>query len=532
MSRATTILGRFPRHFEADKPGKLLGDVVAALARDLNVQSAQIGAVRRAHRVKEAATLGDLFRIAALHDIRRREVDILTMRMARISDRATALANAAEPDRAEAVEALMSLFALTPESAALDAFTPEGGDEAAALTVLLDAVAEASDHDARRRAMSRRIIDICHNHSRGNGTVRALLQGTANALDMDIQAVFHSEDRFVHAAEVLDRITLTPEAVAAPEKRIEVLGLEENPRRRAEQAPAARTHAELFPILRKGFEASAMEIRIMPEADKGVGPMVVNRDQGRGVGFAGTVPEGQTLTITEAGRAMIGGTDVTAFAFGFDGAVFADATAEHPTRDATFDTATFVTSTPAGALDRGFSFPHAGLSIPMPEVAVGKTRMAFFVQEAHYGLAADPPDRMQDTIVTPRTTAGRFSGSGARLGSVFAPGPDEERTPSALVGFAWQEREAYKVRVLIPPRFRELSDDPEGTVVTRRVTDALDRFRPAGVTVETRFIDDRWILGESAINDETGGEDALIALSGGMVLWPSPEETDPPGPTE
>lgn len=532
MSRAARILGRFPAHFEADRPGKLLGDVVAGLGRDLDVQSAQIGAVRRAHRVREAATVDDLFRLAALHDIRRREADILTMRMARIAERAAALQDAAEPDRAEAADALLALYALTLEGDVLGAFTPEDGDEAAALSVLLDAVADSSDHDARRRAVSRRIIDICRNHSRGNGTVRALLQGAANALDMDIQAVFHSEDRYLHAAEVVDRITLAPNGVSAPERRVEVLGLEENPRRRAEQAPAERRHAEIFDILRKGFEASEMEIRIIPDANRAVGPMVVNRDQGRGVGYAGTVPEGETLTITEAGRAMIGGTDVTAFAYGFDGAVFADAKAEGFGRDATFDHATFVTTTPAGALDREFSFPHSGLSIPMPEVAVGKTRMAFFVQEAHFGLAARPPERPQDIIVTPRTEAGRFAGPGARPGSVFAPGPKEARSPSALVGFVWQEREAYKVRVLIPPRFRELTDDPEGVVVTRRVSDALDRFRPAGVTLETRFIDDRWILGESAINDEAGGEDALLALSGGMVLWPAPEETDPPGPSE
>lgn len=532
MSRAARILGRFPAYFEADKPGKLLGDVAAALARDIDVQSAQLGAVRRAHRVREASTVGDLFRIASLHDIRRREADILTMRMVRITERAASLEGAAEPDRAAAADALIALFALTLEGDVLDTFTPDGGDAVAATAALLDAVTAASSHSARRRALSRRIVDICRNHSRGNGTVRALLQGAANALDLDIRAVFHSENRYLHAAEALDRITLASVGIAAPDPQVEVLGLEENPHRRAEQAPAERRHAELFDILRKGFEASDMEIQIIPNGERGVGPMVVNRDQGRGVGFAGTIPAGETLTFTESGRAIIGGTDVTALAFGFDGAVFSDATSENAKRDATFDNAVFVTTTPAGALDRGFSFPHSGSSIPMPEVAVGKTRMAFFVQEAHYGLAADPPGRPQHTIVTPRTEAGRFAGPGARLGSVFAPGPDEVRTPSALVGFAWQEREAYKVRVLIPPRFRELTDDPEGVVVTRRVTDALDRFRPAGVTVETRFIDDRWILGDSAINDEAGGEDALLALSGGTVLWPTPAQAGPPGPSD
>lgn len=532
MSRAATILGRFPNHFEAAKPGKLLGSVVAALARDLTVQSAQIGAVRRAHRVKEAETLGDLFRIGALHGIRRKEVDLLTIRMQRLRERALALSDAAEPDQEAAAEAIMALLAVTLPDAPIAAYTPDGGDATAGLAAFLEVVDSASSYKAHRRALSARIIDICRNHSLGNGTVRAMLQGTANALDMDVQATYHSEDRFLHAAEVIDRLTLGRTDTVAPIKQTEVLGLEENPQRRAEQDPAERKHSEIFDILRKGFQASDLEIRFTPEADKGIGPMVVNRDQGRGVGYAGTVPPGETLVITQRGRAMLGDADVTAFTFGFDGAVFADKTSENLEQDATFDNAPFVTTTPPGALDRDFSFPHAGSSIPMPEVAVGKTRMAFFVQEAHFGLAARPPERPEDITVTPRTEAGRFSGEGAPLGSVFAPGPDEERTTSGLLGFAWSEREAYKVRVLIPARFRALDDDPEGTVVTTRVTESLERFRPAGVAIETRFIDDRWVLGDSVLNDDAGGADALAALSGGTVLWPGPEDTDPPGPTE
>jgi len=166
----------------------------------------------------------------------------------------------------------------------------------------------------------------------------------------------------------------------------------------------------------------------------------------------------------------------------------------------------------------------------MPHGAVGKTRMAFFVQEAHFGLAADPPDRPDTETVTPRSAAGFFAGAGAPLGSVFAPGPDDARQPAALVSFAWLEREAYKVRVLIPPRFRAYSTDPEGRDITERVTQALDRFRPAGVALETRFVDDRWVLGEGILSDAEGGaDDALIALRAGMALWPVPATNTGPG---
>ena len=88
---------------------------------------------------------------------------------------------------------------------------------------------------------------------------------------------------------------------------------------------------------------------------------------------------------------------------------------------------------------------------------------------------------------------------------------------------------SWKVRVLIPPRFRELSDDPDGIDVTRRVTQALERFRPAGVEVETRFIDERWELGAGTLTDGEGAS-ALALLTGGTVLWPAPDAAEQPGP--
>ena len=522
MARAAKILGRFPAHFEADKPGKLLGDVVASLSRDLDVQSDQIGAVRRAHRLREAETLGDLYRIAALHDIRPREAEILTLRLDRIEALAEALAGADPADRADAAEALMALWDLPLEAPVLEAFTPEGGDEEQALAELLTAASGVTRYGARRQAVAARVADICRNHSLGNGTVRALLQGAANALDLDILAVHHSEDRFYHAAETHDRIRLEPPSVSLPDPAIEIFGIEENPHRTAEKPPVKRRHAECFPIIRKGFEAAGLEIRITAELDRTVGPMVVNRDQGRGVGYAGTVPAGETLRMTDTGRTMLGETDVTAFAFGFDGAVFADETAVADT-DATFDKAPFVITTPPGALDREFRFPHSGGSLPVPEVAVGKTRMAFFAQEAHFGRAASPPEIPEDIIVTPRTCAGFFAGDDVPLGSVFAPGEGEIRLSAALVGFRWSEREAYKVRVLIPPRFRALTEDPEGVAVTHAVNKALERFRPAGISIETVFIDNRWVLGDGVIEEGAGQADALAVLTGGMELWPVPE---------
>jgi hypothetical protein len=361
--------------------------------------------------------------------------------------------------------------------------------------------------------------------------VRAMLEGAATALDLDILTVAHSEDRYLHAAETRDRLGLLAPGVALPPAGIEVLGIEENPIRRAEQPPAARRHGECFEIFRKGFDPALLEIGVISNGTLAIGPMVVNRDQGRGVGYAASIPTGQSLTFAEDGRAILDGADVTAFAYGFAGGVFADAVAPAET-DARFDAAPFVVAAPDGALDTTFSFPHAGDSLIMPEVAIGRTRMAFFVQEAHFGHAvfddADPalPALLQASA--PRPTAGFFTGDAPTLGSVFAPGPAETRTAAALVSLAWREHEAYKVRVLIPPRFRALSDDPDAIDVTRRVTDAIERFRPVGVAVETMFTDDRWVLGQGTLADEGSGTGALFALTSGTVLWPAPIEAGPP----
>lgn len=541
MGRALTVLSRFPAHFEAARPGKLMGAVVEALARDLDVQASQMAGIRRAQRLREAETLRDLMRIAGLHGIRDGEVELLSLRMTRAAARIAALAGAAPQDRETALAALLALWPLDLPENPLAPFTPapdpgapppsEAEAAEAALAVLLAAARAATGYQARNKALSTRITRIAANHAAGNGTVRAMLEGAAGALDLDILSIQHSPDRYLHAAETRDRLALRPEGLTPPPDRNEVLGLEENPLRRAEQPPAERRHGECFEILRKGFDPARLEISVIAEADRTIGPLIVNRDQGRGVGYAGTVPPGQTLTFSETGRAAIAGADVTAFAYGFEGAVFADA--EVPaTTDAGFDAAAFVTAFPTGALDRGFTFPHSGASLSMPEVAIGRTRMAFFVQEAHFGLAptpaAAPTPPPLPVPSTPRTAIGFFSGPGAALGSVFAPGPVENRRSAALVSFAWREHEAYKVRVLIPPRFRALTDDPEGVEVTRQLTTALDRFRPLGVAVETMFIDDRWLLGQGTLADADSDAQPLFALQGGTVLWPSPKDPDPP----
>jgi len=533
MSRVDTLLERLPAHFEAARPGKLLYEVAAALARDLDVQAAQLAGVRRAHRLGEADEFADLFALAALHGIGRGELDILTMRFARTEARLSTMLGAAS-DRTAALAAAESLLRLwgldvaTPRLAAFaESVAPDlaGSDGATALERLAAAAVAALTQSRRIEAARARVQRICARHAGGNGTIAAVLEAAAIALDLDLGTIEHSDDHFMHAAFARDRLRLRPPPlpplaaggpprVPAPLAPVaEVLGLIENPLRRAGTDPVGRNSGELFHLVRRGFERALLQVRItgMGEAlPLTFGPLLVNRDEGHGIGFAGVVPPGSLLVFDETGRVTLDGADVTSFGFAFKGATFADAASPDPELDAAFDTATFAAATPVGALDRGFTFPHAGENILMPGVAIGVTRFAFFANEAYF--AAD--DGIAVRPVTPRPFQGVYDRS------VFAAEAGVEPPKSALLALSWIEHEAYKIRLMIPPRFREFEDDPETPELRRRLAQAVNRFRSAGVALEIGFVDEHWILPVGTLGEPDGS--AVAALSAGMLLWPVP----------
>ncbi|MGH6923615.1 MAG: hypothetical protein ACRED5_07730 [Propylenella sp.] len=537
MARADSILSRFPAHFEALKPGKVLRNVVGALARDLDVQAAELAAIRRSHRLFEADQLSDLILIAARHGVSAASLEILTMRFERARALLKELREAGDTAaRDEAAAALLALWGIEGEEPKLALFadanedgspidlTGEAGDAAAER--LIAAATAAVDRKARNDAARTRIATTIRIAANGNGTVRALLSGAANALDLDIGPIKSSDDRYLHASFAFDRLRLKAEGKdgpIAPAAAREVIGLEENPLYRVETDAVPRKHTELFDQLRRGFERATLQIRVTGEGERTIGPMVVNRDEGHGVGYAGKVPGAERLTFEEGGRVKLGPDDVTPFAFAWKGACFADAATPHAndyvfTEDDAENTrgAAFAVSFPDGALDPDFVFPHAGDSLPMPGVSVGRTRFAFFVQEAHASLgptSASPAGRR----VPPRLAVGFLDGS------VFAPGPDETRTPLALVSFSWLERRAHAVRILIPPRFRTFDTKPEAPDVRRRLVEAAGRFKPAGIFLEAEFLDDRWTLGEGAMT-AAAADDPVAALSGGTVLWSAPDQ--------
>jgi hypothetical protein len=307
-----------------------------------------------------------------------------------------------------------------------------------------------------------------------------------------------------------------------PARRLAPLGIEENPLQRERRDPVSVTHGQTFTIRRRGFGREPLRVEIQGVDDLTMGPMLVNRDEGRGVGIFGPVPNGSTLMFTEEGLVFLDGGDISTIAYSWQGACFADS-APHA-RDFVFDgpgvspkfRATFAEAIPADALDREAFVPHASEFLTPPGINVGETRFAFFVQQTHLGFRATP----NDVTPTPHTVIG-FADS-----SVFAGG-DDERDPkapnpndpvAAKVTLSWLEHEGYAVRVIVPARFRFLSGD--GPAVETRIASALERVRPAGVEVRVEFSDDRWTLGQGSVTDEQPLDDnPNNLLRGGTALW-------------
>ena len=549
--RSTQILSRWPAHLEAASPGKLLGTVVQAGALQLDALAAALAAVRRAHRLGDADELADLWRLAALHGMALAEFEVLLGRFRRGGELLAALAAVAneaagDTSREAAAAALVALWA--PRAA-------QGG--AAVLPLFADPAAPADTVRAATRlaaqaqralrrnhladAVRARVVEAAAIHVQGNGTVLALLRGAAAALDLQLGPVANSADRYWHVATVADSLRLAhavpntaPNAPAGSEidqplpPADELLGIEENPLWRDATDSAPRAHAELFTVTRRGFERALLQVRITGEADHSIGPMLVNRDEGHGVGFNGAVPAGLELVFNEDGRVLLDSADVTPSAYAWQGACFADASTPD-VADAVFQgsvpdltanpaarPATFVVTVPAGpaggtVLDREASFPSAGASLPMPGIGVGVTRLAFFVQQAHFASAEPPAPRG----VTPRTGAALFDQS------VFATSTPPPPT-AARVALSWLEHRGFAVRLLIPPRFRSWrADDAEGVLTLQAVARAVERFRPLGVALAVEYIEDRWTLGSGTLTSGDG-DDPIEALRAGTRLWAGP----------
>lgn len=538
-ARATTILSRFPRHLEVDAPGKLFGSVVAGLASDLDTQAGQLGEIRRSHRLDEAPTVVDVMRLAGVHGFDDPAVDLVTQRLAAMASASAVLADgSSDPADADAASTTLAQLATVD----VDWFTDpaDGADGAPALRRLGEATASVTDFAHRIGAARRVVAGLIAAHRDGNGTSPGLLRAAASYLGLAVDGdVIHTEDSWWHLATCTDEL-----APHSPDRRLppaaDLLAIEENPPQPADIGPTPRRHGERFAILKGGLEAVPVTVVVAGIEDRTVGPMVVNVNTGSGVALEGAVPDGAELRFHSDGRVALDGTSVLSQAYSFRGSVFADEAAPIPGFDFVFaaDGATgtsppravagilddhtahwSVTEPVADAFASDGAFPHAEGIVEPVWLARGRTRWAVFTGTGTYALRWRSNGRIRNAA--PRFDAAFFDRT------VFEPDPLPAGAPSMAVGFEWMEREAFALRVWIPPRFA-LLDVPDRLTATERLRMLIDRHRAAGVRVTVEYADPRWTLGAGILRSLDSTNPVGLVVSG-TTTWPAGIDQPEPG---
>ena len=514
MPVADQVLSRFPRHLDLDTPGKVFGDLTRSLATGLEAQSSQLGKVRRAHRVREAEQAIDLIRLGGLAGI----TDAFLVPIGR---RVRMLGDAAAE-----VDALLEQLGL--QTAADDLLAPRQGepDDSAARARFGAAARAAVTYDAWLGVAHDGLVDTFAVMLDRSGTVAGLLGATAAALGLEPGPITGEETGYRHLARCRDRFAVELDGRHQGEH---LLALEENPPQLADSGPIPRHHGDLFTVSRRGFEEVPCTVIVVGSGELTVHPMVVNVDSGEGLATIVDVPDGSKLRFERDGRVELDGASVARRCFRFHGAVFgdghpldfvyADADADDAARFGDRAGAFSVTSPIDDGFDPAPSLPHGeGLLAPLHMARTG-ARFAVFAGAATFAL-----DRGEQGVVTtaPEPLAGFFDES------VYEPDPAGET--SFQIGFEWDERETYAVRVWLPRSFAALDRDGEPSI-RELVRIELDRLRAAGVHVYVDFADPRWVLGTGVVRD-MGSGDALGVAVAGTEAWDagSPQPSGPLGP--
>ncbi len=505
-ARALAVLDRLPLHLAAADPEKRFELVVSGITDSLEVLTRQVGDVRRAHRLSEAPTVGDVRALAALHSLSSHAWDLLMLRL----DALDAAAGATPLDP----RLLATLLGVTEEQ-----LSHVGADDGEPLAV----VAARPAGDRQSLALRREVVrSVIHAHTVGNATATSLLTATAAYLGLEVEHVTHTEERWWHLATCRDRIRLVPAPGGDIEPLVDLVALEENPFRNADIAPTPKKHGQTFQVVRGGIDDVTVTVRVLGVASRTVRPMVVECHAGHGVVFEGSVVEGAELRFESSGRATLDGGDVTGSTWAFRGAVFGSAAGKVSSHDFVLAgdpddgdrQATFVRTTPlADAFGVSATFPHGAPTLEPMGLPRGLSKWVGFVRAAHTSGPTGAP---------PRTKLGRFDSA------VFAEDDGlagvTAGDASMRLGFEWEEREPFAVRVLLPRRLQVLDDD-KGTLLREPLRRRLDRHRAAGVDVRVEYADPRWTLGAGVVRDET--DEAIGTVLSGTELWP--DGTPQPG---
>lgn len=505
-ARAVAVLDRFPLHMAASDPEKRFELVVRSLTDALEVQTRQVADVRRAHRLSEAPTIGDLLGLAGLHGLSAHMWDLLVLRLDALEKAATA----EPPDPA----VLAGLLGVTEEQ--LSHIGEDDGDP-------IEVVAVRPTRNRPSLELRRDVVrSVILAHTIGNATASSLLTASAAYLGLEVEHIAHTEERWWHLASCRDRIRLVPAPGDPIEPLPDLVALEENPFRNADIKPTPKKHGQRFQVVRGGIDDVMVTVRVLGVGTRTVRPMVVECHAGHGLVFEGSVGEGSELRFEASGRTTLDGADVTGSTWSFRGAVFGSSTDKVNSHDFVFAgdpkdgdrQAVFVVTTPlADALDPSAAFPHGAPTVEPIELPRGLSKWVAFVRAAHTSGPAGPP---------PRTKLGRFDS--AVFAEADGPAGVTVGEPSMRLGFEWEEREPFAVRVLLPRRLQSL-DDEKGTKLREPLRRLLDRHRAAGVDVRVEYADPRWMLGAGVVREET--DEAIGTVLSGTELWP--DGTPQPG---
>lgn len=524
-TRATTILERFPRHLDLTREDKVFAQVVDGLSRELDVKTMQIGRVRKSHRLDQAEELRDLLLLAGLHDLRPIRFDLARLRLEKIGAVAKVLTDSAS-DATARDEAVTRLTALLPLA--------DLGGYAANQPALAAALADLTGFASQLAILRYQIKALIRIHRDGNGSVRSLLEACAAYLHLQVNQIAHVGNDYWHIAYCNDLITLPLPAEGVPASVTDDwLALEENPFKETAIAPEPYPHGGRRKIIRNGFDPVPVAITITGIEDRTWYPMVVDVDKGHGLYYAGQIEDGQILEFTADGRVLLAGAPADNRAFAFTGGVFAEESGRVTATATEFAFCTEQGTTPHGQaavfvetapVTDGFSatMPHMGGLSPVITLAVGATNLRFFVRIAHFGSRFSLPPT--DQAAKESYSAGCFDTSLFALDQTGAGSTN----PAALLGFAWEEREAFKVRVWLPSRFESYDADngQEDLPLADRLRPLLDRHRAAGINLEVCYASDLWELPVGILTDPESPQSYLSIISGSR-LW----KTGSPQPT-
>jgi hypothetical protein len=407
---------------------------------------------------------------------------------------------------------------------------PGEPDDAAARTRFDAAVRAAARYDGVLGVGRQGLADVAELVLDRSGTVAGLLGATAAYLGMELGAIGRDETGYWHLAHARDRFDVdlpaAPGGDPGPSSHAgsHLLALEENPPHLADSGPIPRRHADLFTVSRLGFDEVPVTVIVVGAGDRTMHPMVVNVDDGEGVASIVDVPDGSQLRFERDGRIELDGASVARRCFRFHGAVFAGGGhpndfvfADSADEDAFGDRAGryAVTSPISDGFDPNPGLPHGdGLLTPLHLARKG-SRFAAFVGA---GVFAREQEGTVD-LAAPEPVAGFFDEA------VYQPDPNGE--PSFQLGFEWDERETYAVRVWLPSAFRSLDNAAEPSI-RELIRLLLDRHRAAGVHVYVEFTDPRWILGTGIVRD-LESDDALGIAVAGTEAW-TDDTGQPTGP--